>query len=134
MMTRILTVLFAVSVLSTSLHVRFASGEETIRTCAFTKAYECTPDEGCREWSLQDMAIPRFIRIDMKAKTITSLDKDIVRESRFSAFERVEGMLVVHGAEKRGWSMTLGEKSNDLTLSASGDGESFIVFGSCLSP
>lgn len=134
MMTRILAVFFAVSVLSATLHVRVASGEDTILTCAFTRAYECTPDEGCREWSLQDLDIPRFIRIDMKAKTITSLDKDIVRESRFSAFERLEGMLVIHGAEKRGWSLALGEKSNDLTLSASGDGESFIVFGSCMSP
>lgn len=134
MMTRIVAVLFAVSVLSIPLLIRVASGEDTIRTCAFTRAYECTPDEGCREWSLQDLDIPRFIRIDMKAKTITSLDKDIVRESRFSAFERLEGMLVVHGAEKRGWSLALGEKSNDLTLSASGDGESFIVFGSCMGP
>lgn len=134
MITRIAAVFFAVSVLSASLHVRFASGEDTILTCAFTRAYECTPDEGCREWSLQDMAIPRFIRIDMKAKTITSLDKDVVRESRFSSVERLEGIMVVHGVEKRGWSMALGEASGSLTLSASGDGESFVVFGSCMSP
>jgi len=134
MMIRFFTVFFAVSVLSASLHVRVASGEETIRTCALTKVYECTPDDGCREWPLQDMALPRFIRIDMKAKTITSLDKDIVRETRFSALERLEDVLVVHGAEKRGWSMALGETTNVLTLSASGDGESFVVFGSCMSP
>lgn len=134
MMTRFFAVFFAVSVLSSLLPVRVAAGEETIRTCALSKAYECTPDDGCREWSVQDMALPRFIRIDVKAKTITSLDKDIARETRFREVERLEGMLVMHGAEKRGWSMALGEKSNDLTLSASGDGESFVVFGSCMSP
>jgi hypothetical protein len=134
MMIRFFAVLFAVSVLSVSLHVRVAEGEDTIRTCALTKAYECTPDDGCREWPVQDLALPRFIRIDMKAKTIKSLDRDVDRESRFREVERPEGMLVMHGTETRGWSMALGEESDDLTLSASGDGESFVVFGSCMSP
>jgi hypothetical protein len=38
----------------------------------------------------------------------------------------------MHGTELRGWSMALGEDSGNLTLSASGDGEGFVVFGVCL--
>jgi hypothetical protein len=37
----------------------------------------------------------------------------------------------MHGTEVRGWSISLGEDSGNLTLSASGDGEGFIVFGFC---
>ncbi len=37
-----------------------------------------------------------------------------------------------HGTELRGWSMTLHTKTEKLSLSASGEGEGFIVFGNCL--
>jgi hypothetical protein len=114
--------------------VQVASAEDTIRTCALTKAFECTSEDGCKEWSIQEMALPRFIRIDLKAKTIKSLDKDVARESSFKNMDRLEGMLVLQGTEQRGWSMALGENSNSLTLTASGDGESFVVFGSCMNP
>ena len=133
-MTRGIAFLFASFVFFISFHVQVATGDDNSRTCALTKAFECSIDDGCREWSVQEMALPRFIRIDLKAKTIKSLDKDITRETRFKEMDRLAGMLVLHGTEQRGWSIALGETSNDLTLSASGDGESFVVFGSCMSP
>ncbi len=133
-MTRCIAVLFASCVLFVSFPVSFASGAETSRTCALTKAFECTVENGCRESSVREMALPRFIRIDLKAKTIKSLDKNIARVTPFKDSDNVDDMLVLHGTEKRGWSIAVGEKSGDLTLSASGDGESFVVFGSCISP
>jgi hypothetical protein len=80
------------------------------------------------------MALPQFIRIDLKARTIKSLDKKVTRVTFFKDSDSLDDILVLHGTEKRGWSMAVGEKSGDLTLSASGDGESFVVFGSCISP
>jgi len=132
-MNRFVAFLFASFVFFISLPVQVARGDDNSRTCALTKAFECTMQDGCRESSIKEMALPRFIRIDLKAKTIKSLDKDITRESSFKNVDRLEGILVLHGTELRGWSMAIGEKSNDLTLSASGDGESFIAFGSCMS-
>lgn len=131
-MVRLSALLFTIMIITGIFQV--ASAEDNIRTCALTKAFECTSEDGCKEWSIQEMALPRFIRIDLKAKTIKSLDKDVVRESKFKDMDRLEGMLVLHGTEQRGWSMALGENSRDLTLSASGDGESFVVFGSCMNP
>lgn len=131
-MTRCIALFCASFVLFSVFNAQVARGDDNSRTCALTKAFECTSADGCREWSVQEMALPRFIIIDMKARTIKSLDKDIARETRFKEVDRLEGMLVMHGTEQRGWSMAIGEKSNDLTLSASGDGESFVVFGSCM--
>jgi len=110
------------------------AAEENVFTCSLNKAFECTSDEGCKQWTVQEVALPRFIRIDLKAKTIKSLDKDVARESKFRDMDRREGMIILHGTEQRGWSMALGENSRDITLSASGDGESFVVFGSCMNP
>ncbi len=131
-MVRFLTLLLTIFIFTGVFQV--ASAEENIRTCALTKAFECTSEDGCREWSIQEMALPRFIRIDLKTRTIKSLDKDIARNSSFKDMDRLEGMIVLHGTEQRGWSMALGENSRDLTLSASGDGEGFVVFGSCMNP
>lgn len=132
-MTRCFALLCATFVFFCVFHARNAQGNDDSRTCALTKAFACTSTDGCKEMSVQEMALPRFILIDTKARTITSLDKDIARETRFKEMDRLEGMLVLHGTEQRGWSMALGEMSNDLTLSASGDGESFVVFGTCIS-
>lgn len=133
-MTRCSTILLASLVLFVSFPVPFTSGAETSRTCALTKAFECTVVDGCREASVREMALPQFIRIDLKARIIKSLDKNVARVTSFKDSDNLDDMLVLHGTEKRGWSMAVGEKSGDLTLSASGDGESFVVFGSCISP
>ena len=131
-MARISAVLLAITIVFGAVRVMAAEGD--IRTCALTKGIECVPDEGCVEWTMQEMALPRFVRIDLKAKTITSLDKDVNRTTKIATVERLEGLTVLHGTELRGWSIALGENSGDLALSASGDGEAFVVFGSCVTP
>ncbi len=113
---------------------RAAAADNDVRTCALTKAFECTSEDGCKEWTVQEVALPRFIKIDLKAKVIKSLDKDVARETRFREIERLQGRIILHGTEQRGWSMALGEDTGNLTLCASGDDESFVVFGSCMNP
>ncbi len=130
-MARFSALFLTISILCCASHVMAA--DDNVRTCALNKAFECTSD-GCKEWSVREMALPRFIRIDLKAGTIKSLDKEVARETTFKGVDRLAGMIILHGTEQRGWSMALGENSGDLTLSASGDGESFVVFGSCMNP
>ncbi|MEJ2698587.1 MAG: hypothetical protein P8Z70_02855 [Desulfuromonadales bacterium] len=111
------------------------AADEGIRTCALTRAFECSSDAGCTEWSIREMALPRFFQVDLNAKTITSLDKEVPRAPTIiTAIDHPEGMLVLHGAEKRGWSMAIGEQSGYLTLSVAADDGGFVVFGSCISP
>jgi hypothetical protein len=102
-------------------------------TCALTRVYECFPEEGCKGLSIEEMMLPRFVRIDTAAKTITSLDKAAPRNSKVSSVERLEGLTVMHGTELRGWTISMGEESRNLTMSVAGDGEGFIVFGTCTS-
>jgi len=104
-------------------------------TCTLVKAFECTTTYGCQEWSVIEMALPRFVRVDLNAKTIISLDKEIPRDpTKIAALEKMDGMIVFHGIEQRSWSMTIGEGSGNLALTALGDGEILSVFGSCISP
>jgi hypothetical protein len=81
------------------------------------------------------MALPGFVRIDFTAKTITSLDNNVKRGSTISLLERIGGLAIIHGTEdQRSWSGTINEATGSLTISASGDREGFIIFGSCLAP
>ncbi len=132
-MVRFTALFFAITVLSGA--VQTMAADENVRTCALMKAIECTNEGGCKEWSVEEMALPRFVRIDLKAKTITSLDRNITRQNtKIAAIDRLEGMLVLHGTEQRGWSMALAEDSGALTITAAGDGEGFVVFGACMNP
>ncbi len=111
------------------------AAEETSRICAFTRAVECTIYEGCMEWSLQEMNLPRFIKIDFEAKTIKSLDKAVQREdTKISSIEKLGGVTILQGIEQRGWSMEVGNEDGTLTLTASGEDHGFVVFGHCLVP
>jgi hypothetical protein len=132
-MKRLRSVAFGIMILSAAT-VAPAAAEDKL-TCALTKAYACTSDDGCAVVALQDMNLPRFIGIDFGTKVITSLDKTVLREeTRFATVDKIQGMTVLHGTEQRGWSLAIGDQSGELTISVSGDGESFTVFGSCIMP
>ncbi len=111
------------------------AGEESSRICAYTRVVECTIDEGCLEFSLDEMNLPRFVKIDVTAKTIKSLDKNVRREDiRIGTIEQLGGMTILQGIEQRGWSMELGNEDGSLTLTASGEDHGIVVFGHCLLP
>lgn len=131
-MARIAAVLLATTLFFGALPAMAADGD--MWTCSLTKAVQCNPDDECIETTVQDMALPRFVRIDLTSKTITSLDKEVPRTSKIASVERLEGLIIMHGTELRGWTMALGEKSGVLTLSAAGESEGFVVFGSCIIP
>jgi hypothetical protein len=112
-----------------------AVAQEDSRLCALTQAYECTMGGECGELTVEEMALPRFVRIDLKQNSIISLDKRVKRENtKISRIQDLEGVTVLQGVEQRGWSIALGKESGSLTLSAAGDGFGFIVFGVCMNP
>lgn len=132
-MKHLLTVVVGIMILSGAI-LAHAAAEDKL-TCAITKAYACTSDEGCAAVALQDINLPRFIGIDFETRVIKSLDKNVSREeTRFATIDKINGLTVLHGVEKRGWSLAIGQGSGELTISASGDGESFTVFGACIMP
>lgn len=131
-MARISVLLLAVTIILGAVKVMAADGN--IRTCTLTRVIQCVPDEGCEELSVQEMELPRFVRIDLKSKIITSLDKDLERSTKIATVEHQNGLTILHGTELRGWSIALGDVSGNLTLSAAGEGEGFVVFGACIRP
>ena len=117
------------------LAVSAGAAEEKDRICALTRAYECAVGGECLELTLEEMALPRFVRIDLRNSSIISLDRKVKRDdTKIIQIKELEGMTVLQGVEQRGWSIALGQESGNLTLSAAGDGHGFIVFGSCLNP
>lgn len=109
--------------------------EENARICSLSRVFECTMNGKCSELSVEEMALPRFVRIDFAKNAIVSLDNRVKRDdTKIAHVQRLEGLTVLQGVEQRGWSILLGQESGNLTLSAAGDGSGFIVFGSCLTP
>lgn len=132
-MTRVTMLVLAITMLWTT--VPAMAVDDSKRTCTLTRAYECANDAGCKEWSMEEMSLPRFVQIDIKEKSIKSLDRNMPRDAtKVEAVERLEEMLVMHGTEQRGWTMVVGNDSGALTLTAAGDGEGFVVFGFCMNP
>ncbi|MBN1545612.1 MAG: hypothetical protein JW902_03030 [Syntrophaceae bacterium] len=111
------------------------AADDQVQICALNKAFECAPDTGCIELSIAEMALPRFIRIDQKAKTLESLDKNVERQTtKISTITKLEEMTILQGTEQRGWSIALGKESGNFMLSIAGEGEGFVVFGFCMKP
>ena len=114
---------------------QICAAELNSRLWTLTRAYECTSVGECGEWSIEEMSLPRFVRIDLDKQTIVSLDKVVKRDdTKISQIKRLEEITVLQGIEQRGWSIALGEESGNLTLSVAGDGHGFLVFGACLDP
>lgn len=122
----LLFVLFAVPALS---------AQDNVRICALSRAYGCSQNYECSEWAIEEIELPRFVRIDLEKNIIISLDKKVNRDdTKIDRVEKLESITVLQGVELRAWSIALGQDSGSLTLSASGDGHGFIVFGSCIDP
>jgi|GEM_PF-2060579 len=132
-MARLVALIISIAVFTGA--SRAGAAESTTYTCALGKAFECTSYYGCQEWSAIEMSLPRFVRVDLNAKTIVSLDKEIPRDpTKIASVEKLDEMIVFNGIEQRSWSMTIGEDSGELALTAVGNGEVFSVFGTCISP
>lgn len=104
--------------------------------CVPIEIMECGAGEGCVEASAETVSIPQFIRIDFQKKTAGgTLESGAIREVVIERMERENGMLVLQGGQQgRGWSVTVGEETGKMTLTASGDRFGFIIFGACTSP
>jgi hypothetical protein len=85
--------------------------------------------------------MPQFLHVDAARKKIwPATDKEGKRVSDIKRVERLDGMLILQGADagvrdKRdgtGWSATISETTGKFTLTAAGEKTAFVVFGACL--
>lgn len=104
--------------------------------CVPIEIMECGAEEGCLSTTAEIASIPQFIRIDFaKKKAHGTLENGAVREVDIERMERENGTLVLQGGQQgRGWTVTIGEDTGRMTLTASGDRYGFVVFGACTNP
>jgi hypothetical protein len=104
-------------------------------------AVECTPDSGCHAVTIESVDLPRFLKIDFNKKTIGPVsERDARPDSAIERMERVDGKLILQGAEDGyesvrdglGWTIAISEGTGGVVMTASGDQVAFVVFGACL--
>jgi hypothetical protein len=99
---------------------------------------ECTPLEGCREVSAEEVGLSQFLKIDFAKKTIRPAQGgEDIPDSVIKRSEQVDGKLILQGAEDGykdlrdglGWTLAISEDTGQVVLTASGDKVAFVVFG-----
>jgi hypothetical protein len=104
--------------------------------CAFTRAFECDGQSGCDPTTVDDVNLPSFFKIEVKKNIITAMglttESQAKKETKITGFQRMDGKMVLQGVEQRGWSMVINEKTGKMALTASGDDEAFVLFGTCI--
>jgi len=107
--------------------------------CSLTRAFECYEDQGCKPVSVQDMNLPRFLKIDVPQKKVTGV-KEGGRTTEIMNVREIDGKLILQGAEETienvrdglGWTVAIMEDSGNMILTGSGDDVGFSVFGACI--
>ena len=101
--------------------------------CASIDVVGCANGPGCHEGSADEFDLPQFLFVDFEKQHVHGTDEtgiDVVSEVRNS--EITEEQIILQGIENhRGWTMTIDRGDGDMTLSSSGAGVSFMIFGAC---
>jgi hypothetical protein len=108
---------------------------KTNLVCAAIDVIGCANGPGCREGSANDFGLPQFMFVNFKKQEIQATDEtglNVVSEIKSS--EITEQQIILQGIENhRGWSVTIDKGNGELTVTSSGSGVSFMVFGACTS-
>jgi hypothetical protein len=109
--------------------------------CTVITVNECLEGEGCMAVAPEDVNLPRHLWVDVAKKTIQDKKSGDGRKSPIESVKRVEGKLILQGAEEGradvrdgfGWTVAIMEDSGQMMLSASGDMMAIAAFGACTS-
>lgn len=107
--------------------------------CASAEVIECLPGEECLRVTPEAIDAPQFLRVDMKANTLTTSVADSEKTSAIERSEIVDGKLMIQGAEDGspdardgvGWTIAIDQDTGKMVVTASGDSVAFIIFGAC---
>ena len=101
--------------------------------CSTLQASICLPDNGCTTVPPAELNIPRFIEVDVKARTLsTTAASGENRQTRVTSVERPDGQLVLQGYDNgRAFSLLIPELSGMATFASVGEERSVVVFAAC---
>ena len=133
-MKKIVTIILAIGLCMTPMQLAAApfDGSEPL-LCAVIQIVECGADGKCQPVSTEIAGIPRFLKINVEAKTISATEESgISKVSAIKNVEHVDGHLIMQGAENgRGWTMVISEESGGMSATVSDESVGFVVFGAC---
>jgi hypothetical protein len=91
----------------------------------------CAPLDGCSRGEASNTNLDRFLEVDVVNKMVTGIESN--RSSPIHHVSSDGGQLVLQGHQNaRGWSATIAENSDELTITAAGENLSITVFGACM--
>ncbi|MEM7224723.1 MAG: hypothetical protein AAF495_17225 [Pseudomonadota bacterium] len=101
--------------------------------CAAIATAHCEADNTCMEGSAASINVPQFFRINFQDKVVRATRADgSERTTSFTEPVLDSGELVLQGVENGlGWSLMINQSDGQMTLTAAGDREAFVVFGAC---
>ena len=103
--------------------------------CAVMSMVECTADGKCERTAPQEgNNLPPFLRVDVKAGTLTANDGS-GRKTDIKASSVVGEQLMLQGIENgKAWNMVIGSGTGRWGGSVVEDDGSFAIFGACTLP
>jgi hypothetical protein len=109
--------------------------------CTVITVNECLPGEECQTVSPDRVNLPRYLWVDVAKKIIQDKKAEDGRKSRIESVKRVDGKLILQGAEEGrpdvrdgfGWTVAIMEDSGQMVLSAAGEMVAISAFGVCTS-
>ena len=101
--------------------------------CAAAQASLCTDDGACESGPPWNLNIPKFIQIDLAAKSLrTTAASGENRSTPVKNLERADGMIFLQGAEAgRAFSFVIAEATGMATIAVAKEGGGVIIFGAC---
>jgi len=128
----LLTLGFAAMLLPAGASAAELDGKANL-VCAAIDVIGCTNGPGCLEGSAGDFDLPQFMFVDFKKQEIQATnDAGLKVTSPIRSSEVTEQQIILQGIENhRGWSATIDKDNGTLTVTSSGSGVSFMIFGAC---
>lgn len=99
--------------------------------CAPTELMECAPGGDCQKRTAEDINLPPFLDLDVKAQVLAAADGSR-RTAPIQRVERANGHLIVQGGQEgRAWSLVIEEATGKLSAGVLDQQGVFAVFGAC---
>ncbi len=99
--------------------------------CAIQETFECEPGLDCKRGTAGSIDLPDFFRVYLKEKKILLSRGDTEESTNIENMGRIGEIWFLQGIERRGWTLSISEKTGKGVLAAAGEEEGFVVFGAC---
>jgi hypothetical protein len=101
--------------------------------CAVVDLASCGPGEGCTRETSESINALQLLTVDRKGHVVTAQRPDgALLSSNIDRATQEQDLLVYDGVQDAlSWTMTIAGSNGHMTLSAIGDSESYMAFGSC---